>query len=173
MRGMAQWHQPFLLAYQRLGRIAPAAEAAGVSPGAVYRARKTDPDFAAAFEEAEEIVAHTIEDEMYRRAVEGVDEPVVYKGAISYELEPYVDEDGNQRVRHRLDADGNPIPVTTRVYSDALLIHMSKGRLRDRYGTERTEVSGPDGGPIVMGETERASRLASLLNALRDRKELG
>lgn len=172
MRAMS-WQSTFLLAYQRLGRIAPAAEAAGVSPGAVYRARKVDPDFAAAFDEAEEIVATTIEDELYRRAVEGVEEPIVHQGNFTPVFEYFVDEEGVQQQRIKLDENGNPVYLKRRVYSDALLVHLSKGRLRQRYGTDRAEISGPDGGPITMSETERASRLASILATLRDRKELG
>ena len=67
--------------------------------------------FAAAWDEVEDAVADTMERELYRRAVEGVDKPVFHQG----------DE-----------------VATIREYSDTLLIFGLKGARPEKY-RERTE----------------------------------
>ena len=96
----------FLLAYERLGVITQAAQAAGIDRRTVTHWRHTDPDFAEAFEEAQQAVADMLEREAIRRAVEGWDEPVFQKG------------------KHV----GN-----VRKYSDTLLIFLMKGAQPEKY----------------------------------------
>lgn len=107
----------FFEAFARLGTITQAADAVGVSFKAAKRWQREYPD---EWAEAEERAADAIEREAIRRAVEGVDEPVFYRG----------------------DVVGN-----IKRYSDQLLIALLK--MRGRY-VERTkqELSGPDGSPI-------------------------
>ena len=72
----------------------------------VYELRKADPGFASAWEEAEEIAADRLEEEARRRAVEGVEEPLVSAG--------------------RLVRDDNGQPIMVRRYSDNLLLALMK-----------------------------------------------
>ena len=79
-----------------------AAAIAGSSRTRVYELRKTDPDFASAWQDAEDIAAERLEDEARRRALEGVPEPLVSAGKLV-----------------RVD---NGQPITIQRYSDNLLL---------------------------------------------------
>jgi hypothetical protein len=58
-----------------------------------------------------------------------------------------------------------------RVYSDALMALILKGRRKKVYA-ERTEVTGADGGPVVqVDETAKAARVAQLLALAQQRKD--
>lgn len=54
----------------------------GIAYTAVDAAKRNDPDFAAAYEEAWELYLESIEGEVRRRAFDGVDEPVFFKGKL-------------------------------------------------------------------------------------------
>jgi hypothetical protein len=79
----------------------------------VYELRKRNLSFAAGWEEAEERAADALEAEAWRRAVVGVQEPLVSGGKV---------------VR---DDDGQPIAI--RRYSDALMIALLKARRPERF----------------------------------------
>ena len=96
----------FLHAYAKSGTVKAAAEAVGLSRRMHYHWMKADPAYAAAFAEAQEQAADTIEAELVRRAVEGVEEPVHYRG-------------------QRVDM--------VRKYSDVLLIFLLKGLRPEKY----------------------------------------
>jgi hypothetical protein len=66
----------FLNALADTGSVTAAVAVAGTSRRRVYQLRKSDPEFAAAWDESEEIAADRLEDEARRRAVEGVPEKV-------------------------------------------------------------------------------------------------
>lgn len=99
-RALAQ--QRFLDSFRAIGNISKAAIAAGVSRKTVYNWLKNSDDFRSRFEDAEEDVRDAVREEIHRRAIEGVDEPVYQRGML---------------VGH------------VRKYSDALLIKMAQARL--------------------------------------------
>ena len=70
----------FLAAYAECGTVTHAAEIAGISRRMVQYWKKDDPEFAEAFRVATEKAADRLEQEARRRAIEGVSEPVFYKG---------------------------------------------------------------------------------------------
>ncbi len=74
------WKPAFLAEYSKCGVKATAARAAGVSRSGVLWAEDHDPVFAAAVLEAEQEAMDALEQEARRRAIEGVEEPVFYKG---------------------------------------------------------------------------------------------
>jgi len=98
--------EQFLKALAETGSVATSAALAGTSRTRVYELRKADQEFAGAWEDAEEIAADRLEGEARRRAVEGVEEPLVSAGKL---------------VR---DENGQPITVTR--YSDNLLLALLK-----------------------------------------------
>lgn len=117
---MANRARAFLAAYKLTGHIGKAAKAAGITRGAHYRRRKTDPAYKAAFDAAEEEATGLLVDEAIRRAVHGTRKPVYYQG---------------RRVGYVLE------------YSDGLLIRLLEARLPREF--RRThELTGPNGGPI-------------------------
>jgi hypothetical protein len=70
----------FLQALADTGSVTAAIGDAGTSRTRVNELRKTDPAFASAWQEAEEIAIDRLEDEARRRAIEGVPEPLVSAG---------------------------------------------------------------------------------------------
>jgi hypothetical protein len=97
--------EKFLAAYRELGIIRDAAKVANIARATVYR-WLDDETFRAQFEEAKEEAIEKLEREAVRRACEGVDKPIYYKGQL-------VD--------------------TVREYSDTLLIFLLKGLRPDKY----------------------------------------
>ena len=112
----------FLAAFQTCCSVKRAAEAAKI-PRSLHYQWLNDSAYAQRFEKAQEEAAQVLEDEAVRRAYEGNLEPVFYEGeAVEYILK----------------------------YSDALLMFLLRGLKAKRYNTQRTELSGPDNGPIPL-----------------------
>jgi hypothetical protein len=127
----------FLRAYEATGSISKAAEAAGIDRTQHYRRLKQDKNYAQAFAESTELAINVLEEEALRRAVYGVDEPVVFKGRFSYDK--VRGKDG------RLKRSSEPLAI--RKYSDSLLQFLLRGARPEKY-RERYEHTGPAGGPI-------------------------
>jgi hypothetical protein len=64
---------------------------AGVHPDSHYYWLKTDESYAQAFEQARQMSGDRAEDEVYRRAFEGVDHPIIYEGKITGNYKAYSD----------------------------------------------------------------------------------
>lgn len=165
-----------------------AARHVGQERSTVYRARMADPEFAEAWKDAEEQGMDRAEREAYRRGVEGVAKPVIFGGQLTYEVErdangaPVMvevedvsfDHENKRQVRKRMVEklvmkDGKPVPIVIREYSDMMLTLMLKGR-RKQVFSERTEITGADGGAIdVNDQTARSQRMMYLLELGRRR----
>jgi len=128
----------FLEAFAIVGNVTQAADRAGLAPFTHRRWLAADPEYRRQFEEATEHACDLMVAEARRRAVEGIDEPVVYQGEIQCKL----DENGNR----------TNIPVAVRKYSDVLLMFLIKGARPEIYrDTWKGEIkhsgqvsSGPD-----------------------------
>ena len=81
----------FLEAFALTGNVSESAKAAGVGRSTVYDARESDKAFAAAWDEAEEDAADRLERVALERAVDGVAEPVYYKGQLAGAVRRYSD----------------------------------------------------------------------------------
>ena len=165
------WKPPFLAALREVPVIAHACKAVGIERSTAYRARETDLEFAEAWDDAVEEGIDRAEQEAFRRGVVGFEEPVIDKGRLAYQVERSVDPGtGEERYRPRLDANGQPVPLTVRKHSDALLALYLKGRRKKVYA-ERTELTGADGGPVAqVDETAKAARVAQLMAVAQRRK---
>lgn len=172
------WQEAFLLALTEYPVVSYAARAVGISYRQAYKTREKDEDFAKAWEEALEQGIDRAEQEAFRRAVVGFEEPVIDKGRLAYRYERYVAvhthaETGlpveEEKWRIALDDQGQPIPLTTRKHSDALLSLVLKGRRKKVYA-DRTELTGADGAPMQIDETARSARVAQLLAMAERRK---
>lgn len=106
------------------------AERLGMARATAFDHKREDEEFRALWEQAIDEGTDVIEAEAFRRAVEGVDEPVFYQG------EP---------------------AGSIRRYSDTLLTVILKGRRANVYNTERHEHTGEGGGPIDV-KTEMTVR---------------
>lgn len=108
------------------GNVSAACRAVNLARQTVYDHRDTDADFASAWDAVVQEVADTMERELYRRAVEGVEKPVYQQGRLVGRI---------------------------REYSDTLLIFGLKGLRPDKYKDRvQAEHSGPAGGPISFSE---------------------
>lgn len=169
------WKPAYLAALRQVPVIKHACEAAGVDRTTAWRARD-DEAFAEAEREAMEEGIDRAEAEAFRRGVVGFEEPVIDKGRLAYRYERYEveDIDGHKEERWRmaLDEHGQPIPLTVRKHSDAMLGLVLKGRRKKVYA-DRTELTGPEGAPMVIDETAKAARVAQLLALAQQRKDFG
>lgn len=164
------WKPAFLAALRSLPVVARACEAVGIARRTAYDARDASEEFAAAWDDAMEHGVDLAEAEAFRRAVQGYEEPVVYQGHITPRMAPVFDDltglpvmDGltnTQKWAPVLDHNGQPVPLTVRKHSDALLTVILKGRRKKVYA-ERTELTGADGGPVSVAETLMAARKRS------------
>ncbi len=100
------WKPRFIEALRQTGVVTRAARAAGVGRTTAYDHYKTDPDFARAWDDALEDACDEMEAEARRRAVEGTEKPVYYKGEVV---------------------------GTIREYSDTLLIFLLKANRPEKY----------------------------------------
>lgn len=101
-----------------------ACSAAGVGRATAYEHKAADPEFAAAWEDAIEEAVEALETEARRRAIEGVEQPIV---------------------------SGGEIIATVQRYSDTLTIFLLKAHRPERYRDNvRLEHTGPAGVAPVM-----------------------
>lgn len=121
------------------GMVVKAAEEVGLPLSSLYSMRRNDPEFAAAWDDAIRDSTVILENEITRRAVEGVEEPVFHRGEV---------------VGH------------VKKYSDNLLMFMTKARDPDKY-RERTEVKHTGEIAIkAMTDDQLADTIAKLLKRL-------
>jgi hypothetical protein len=176
------WKPVFLESLRAMPVVAHACAAVGIERSTAYRAREADEGFAQAWDDAMEEGVDRAEGEAYRRAVVGFEEPVIDKGRLSYRYErvmvKHIDAATGQEVEEEtyrpvLDENGQPIPLTIKKHSDALLALYLKGRRKKVYA-ERTEVTGAEGQPLtVIDETKKAARAAQLIALAQSRKDNG
>lgn len=136
--------EPFLKALATLGNYKGAAEAVGLDRKTVFRWRKDDPEFDQACSDALDEAADTLEAEAKRRAVEGVDEPLTFQGAIFGHVKRY---------------------------SDQLLTLLLKANRPEKFREKTSmELTGAGGGPVKVDDTSAAAKLAAILAAAEARK---
>ena len=142
----------FLGALSAGASITAACRTADVGRTTVYGWRTSDEAFARAWDDAIEGGTDRLEDEAFRRAHDGVAEPVISGG------------------RQVLDAEGAPLMV--RRYSDSLLTTLLKARRPDRY---RDRVSADVTASVKVGPDadEAFVAIVGLLDALAARKARG
>lgn len=107
----------FLAHLSKTANVTRSAEASNIDRATVYRKRKDDPEFAKQFEEAYQTGYLALEEECQRRAFEGFQEPVFYKG--------------------------EKVATVTR-FSDPLAMFLLKGNMAEKF-KDRSEVT--TGGP--------------------------
>lgn len=120
----------FLAELAQRGIVQDACAAAGLSRVWFYAERAADADFAAAWDTALDEANDHIEREAYRRAVEGVEKPVI--GRVAKDQDGIITDD-----------DGKPVYI--REYSDQVLLRL--------LGARRPTVWRERGGSITVNLT--------------------
>lgn len=141
------------------GRIDLACQAVGVSRDTHYDWLKKDEQYAKAFEVARLRAVDLLEAEAWRRAKDGVEEPLLHAGkrVVEKVVELVRDENG----KPKLGEDGHPQtreverPIVIVRYSDQVLMFLLKGRKREVYG-DKVEATGKDGEPLFSVDAVRA-----------------
>lgn len=158
------WKPAYLAALRQVPVIKHACEAAGIDRTTAWRAREADEEFAKAEQEAMEEGIDRAEAEAFRRGIVGFEEPVIDKGRLAYRYERYEEEDVNgikqEKWRMCLDENGQPIPLTVRKHSDAMLGLVLKGRRKNVY-SERKELTGADGAALPAAQVIIATGVPS------------
>ncbi len=130
--------EAFLEEYKLCATITHAAKIALIARRRHYKWLDNDPAYAAAFEEAKIAATDALVAEARRRATQGVEEAVYYKGEVV---------------------------GTIRKYSDTLLIFLLKGALPEVY-RERYEISGGDQAIRVKSDPGRETLTDETLRKL-------
>jgi hypothetical protein len=130
----------FLAGFLQTGRITKAAELAGIHYTTHFNWMKRSKAYAEAFEEAKRIAGDLAEDEIYRRAFEGYDHPVTYKGKIKAHYKAFSDIlamfflKGLRPEKYR---DSSPIPVNGPTQFNITFTNDHPQQQRLRAETER------------------------------------
>ena len=175
------WKPAFLAALREVPVLRHGCDVTGVHRTTVHKAREANPEFDKAVEQAMEDGVDRAEQEAFRRAVVGYEEPVIHQGNVTPMMAPVFGVDGEpvindltqtQKWAPVLDQTGRPVPLTIRKHSDSLLSLVLKGRRKKVYA-DRTELTGADGGPVATTDaTQRAARAATLLKLAQVRKAI-
>lgn len=136
----------FLTTLAEAGSVAEAYRAVGIAKQTAYNWRAAHEDFAAEWDTVKAtLAADSIEDEIIRRGIRGVDEPVIFKGQLAG---CWVDKDGKEVAPGSEEAAAFK-PLTIRKYSDTCLMALANANIPHKYRL-RHEHSGPNGGAIPV-----------------------
>lgn len=188
------WVTHFLASLSAGCTVVEAARAAGISSTTAYALRKADADFAEAWRLALEDSVDELESVARSRAVHGWQEPVVYQG----QMTPVWERDAEGRIveekigeenykdpisgdfkrrdvmapRQARNPDGSLKWLTVTKHDNGLLQFLLKGRRKDVFGTDRTEITGRDGAPLQVDDVARRARIAAIVAAAQERAKL-
>lgn len=133
----------FIEALRQTCNISRSCELVGISQGTARSLKSTLPSFAEKWEEAIEYAADTLEQSARERAL-GVQEAIYHQGVV--------------------------VGLKT-VYSDAMTALLLRAHRPQKFRDNASvEMSGKDGGPIIMSDVEKAAKINAILEAARLRK---
>jgi hypothetical protein len=165
-RSAPDWAPKFLRKLAETANVRASCAAAGVARSTAYERRDADESFAALMADALDDAVDELELEGRRRAKDGVEKPVVYKGELAG---VWVDAAG--KLVERGTAGATLIPLTIREYSDTLLIFLLKAHRPEKY-RERSSMDVNHAGAVRHDHGWDLSKLTDeQLHALRDLRQ--
>jgi hypothetical protein len=120
--------EKFLKSFSMTANVRAACMQAGIERSLVYYWQEHDPSFSLRFNIAEKEANDVIRAELFRRAVQGYEKPVVSVGKVVY------GQDGK--------------PLTERVYSDSLLSLLAKARMPEFRDKQSVDLNATVNGQI-------------------------
>lgn len=169
-RSAPDWGPAFLEALAGTANIRAACRAAKVGRSTVYDRRDSEVEFARAMAAALEDAVDDLELEARRRAHDGCNKPVVYKGEL---MGFWVDAKGD-----RLPLGADPaehegarfVPLTIKEYSDTLMVLLLKAHRPEKYREHHKVEHTGKVGVAVSAEDLSDDELAAIVSAARKRK---
>jgi hypothetical protein len=125
LRHRGGWARAFLKSLKNTGNITTSARAAGITRENVYKRMKRHPVFRKAVDAAIEESSDLILQEARRRAIDGVNEPVIYQGEL---MGSWIDPETRKQVEPGT-VGAVFFPLTVKKYSDHLLSQLLKARV--------------------------------------------
>ncbi len=148
--------QAFLAALEKGLSVTGAAAAAGINRTLAYKWREALPDFAAAWDEAVQEAADLLEDEALRRAMEGVEKPVFWRGQQIGTVRTY-----NDRLLALLLQRRRPAPPAPRPPSKAELAAEERRRQEEELAERRRRGEAE----LAAWQAEQAAKKAAAQSA--------
>lgn len=137
MARIKAWVGPFLEALEDTGMVTESCRRAGIGRTTAYEHRQRDEGFALAWHEVEERAIERMEREAYRRAVEGVEKPLV---------------------------SGGQLVTTCTEYSDGLMTILLKAHRPEKYRDNvKVEHGGTVNVELIPVAVDRGRQVAQLL----------
>jgi len=149
----------FLKFYAMMGNVSYASKKAKIGRVTVYQWLKKDDKFVRAMQLAGEEAVEHMEQEAFRRAMQGVKEPLYFQGDRIMEM----------------DAGGKMVPAYVTKYSDTLMIFLLKGHNPKKYRERgQIELVGSGGGPIKIEDKtiKEPEEIAEILTILAESGEI-
>lgn len=155
----------------KCGSVKQACKIAHVDRKTFYNWKKSSKTFSDAAGVAIEEGNDEIDDEIVRRAIEGIEEPLVSMGNVVYDEELVFDACG----KPELDAKGNQrtkrgARIVHRKYSDGLLLALAKSRMkkyRDREDLDLLEqINKQIGGTIPVNTKDMTNEELAILKKI-------
>lgn len=124
-----QAKEQFLDAFARTANVLAACQSAGIDRSTVYRWKESDETFLIRFNLASEDANDRIRAELFRRAVQGYEKPVISAGRVVYVEEKLPSGKKVQK------------PLMERVYSDSLLSLLAKARMPEFRDKQHLDIN--------------------------------
>lgn len=168
----------FLATLRETCNVTLAARAAGISRKRAYDIYNEEPDFKELWDNALQEGIDVLEAEAQRRAFGGIDKPLTHQGQFTYlrDFDAIDPETGQHYPPHlapvKKDPEGRPMVATVKEYSDTLTIFLLKAHRPERFrDNSKLELTGANGGPVELTDSDAAARLAKLMAAAEARRK--
>lgn len=123
------WAKAFIEVLRRTGNRALACRQVKINASTLNGWMERSPEFAEMVADARDEACDYMELEAWNRAVEGIDEPIIFHGKLQY----LKDHEGNLK----LDENGKPQPLTIKKYDTPLLIFLLKAERPQKFDRGR------------------------------------
>lgn len=154
---LAVKQRAFLAAFELSGNVSQAALATGIGRRTHYAWLEQQEAYRTAFEDAKDIAADRLEQELYKAATVGIEEPVIHQGQLCFE--PLRDKQG----RLMRDKKGNVRlsnqPLSVRKFHPVAAFFLLKGMRPEKY-RDNVKVSGEIGFNLAEEILAARKRLA-------------